>query len=249
MNQSEQYHFNDFTSENYGKLIRLAKKNYVFRNFHNFNENEKFVIWRHDIDISLHRSLALAKIEAEEKVQATYFVLLHSEFYNLLEKENTDLLIDIRNLGHEIGLHFDAHYYNIQNESDLEFYLRFEKEFLEKLFQIEVKSFSFHITNAFTMSCQKEKYADMLNVYASYFQDEVGYCSDSNGYWRFRRLEDVLSQAQDTRLQVLTHPSLWQDVAMSPRQRVLRCVEGRAKKTMQWHHQTLQKYGREDIPE
>ncbi len=36
------------------------------------------------------------------------------------------------------------------------------------------------------------------------------YVSDANGYWRFRRLLDVLVEGTDVRLHVLTHPGWWQ---------------------------------------
>ena len=44
------------------------------------------ILWRHDVDFSIHRASSLAKIENELGVKATYFLKLHSEFYNLFEK-------------------------------------------------------------------------------------------------------------------------------------------------------------------
>ncbi|MBT5716894.1 MAG: hypothetical protein HOI70_08280, partial [Opitutae bacterium] len=58
------------------------------------------------------------------------------------------------------------------------------------------------------------------------------YVSDSNGYWRYRRLWDVLQKSQDSCLQVLTHPVWWQEKPMPPRQRIFRSVYGRAKATI-----------------
>jgi hypothetical protein len=43
---------------------------------------------------------------------------------------------------------------------------------------------------------------------------------------------------------VLTHPGWWQEVAMPPRQRVFRCVFGRAKATMRGYDDGLRVYGR-----
>ena len=34
----------------------------------------------------------------------------------------------------------------------------------------------------------------MINVYAKYFIENVEYCSDSDGYWRHKRLEDFYVQ-------------------------------------------------------
>ena len=55
------------------------------------------------------------------------------------------------------------------------------------------------------------------------------YVSDSNGYWRFERLPEVLAAGAHERLHVLTHPEWWQEQPMSPRERILRCIEGRGR--------------------
>ena len=49
---------------------------------------DRVVILRHDIDYSLDKAVALAELERELGVSSTYFVLLTSEFYNLLSKDN-----------------------------------------------------------------------------------------------------------------------------------------------------------------
>ena len=80
------YFFEDFTLENYKSLIRLAKKNYNFKNFNDaLDISRSFVLWRHDIDFSVHMALNLANIEFEEKVKSTFFVQLNSDFYNIFE--------------------------------------------------------------------------------------------------------------------------------------------------------------------
>jgi hypothetical protein len=230
VNSIAQEHAIDFTYDNYRQLLRQAKQKYVFRGYTTFSREERFVLWRHDIDLSMHSARNLARIEFEEGVAATYFVNLHSEWYNALEQEISNRLHDILRCGHEIGLHFDSHYYRIDREADLADALTREKNVLEMMLGCDVKSFSFHNTTPFTMSCREYRYAGLVNVYADYFQSEVGYCSDSNGYWRYRRLADVLSEGRDERLQVLTHDAWWQDAPMSVWQRLDRCIEGRAER-------------------
>ena len=97
------------------------------------------------------------------------------------------------------------------------------------------------------MSCQQWTYGGMINAYAAYFKKEVGYCSDSNGIWRFRRLEDVVTKAEDTRLQILTHPEMWQATVMSPRQRIHHCIRGRAEKNIFNYDRDLIAFNRENI--
>lgn len=247
MNNAELYHFDDFTLYNYRRLLRIAKQNYTFRMYSDFSDREKVVLWRHDVDFSVHSARNLSQIEAEEGVKSTYFLYLHSEFYNLMEQEITKYVHDIIALGHHVGLHFNCGYYNVQDEEKLEKFLLIEKRILEEIFGQQIHAFSFHIPTPFTMNCRKWQYGGMINTYAEYFQKEVGYCSDSNGYWRFRRLEEVLQEAKDNCLQILTHPVWWQRRVMSPKKRLNRCVDGRAEKTKEWYDRTVKAGGRENV--
>lgn len=232
---AEQYSFADFTHARYRDLLRLAKRTWTFRSFTDYSPEERFVLWRHDIDFSPHAARNLAQIEAEEGVQSTYFVHLHSEFYNALERDSVQQLREITDRGHHIGLHFDVHFHDVTDEVHLDAMIADEAAILRRTLGVPVESFSFHITNDFTMACQRPTYGGLVNAYGAYFRNEVGYCSDSNGYWRFRRLHDVLTAATDTRLQVLTHDAWWQETVMSPRARVYRSITGRAAKTARYH--------------
>jgi hypothetical protein len=247
MSNVEKYHFNDFTYDNYRNILQLAKSRYIFRNYTDFKPDEPYLLWRHDVDYSMHSALKLASMETEENILATYFLYLHSELYNLLEGEITEIVRKIISMGHHIGLHFDCAYYSIENEPELENYLALEKILLERIFQKEVPVFSFHNPTAFTLGFKKWQYAGMINTYADYFQKEAGYCSDSNGYWRHRRLGSVLKEAKDAQLQVLTHPEWWQEAVMSPKQRIRRAIDGRAAKSKRWYDRLLAEAGRENV--
>ena len=87
MNPSEKYHFSDFTFGNYRSLLEMANQNFIFRTFTDFNKNERFILWRHDIDFSVHTAFKLAEIENELGITSTYFIHLHNEFYHFWERE------------------------------------------------------------------------------------------------------------------------------------------------------------------
>lgn len=244
---SRRCHFADFTRSNYAALVRMALQAYPARNYTDFRTDERFVLWRHDVDFSLHSALKLAEIEAGEGLCATYFLLPHSEFYNLLERECADIARKILSLGHRLGLHLDHQFWRAGNETALERALTIEKRLLEDYFERPVEAFSFHVPDDVSAGFVKGSYAGLVNTYSAYFKSSVGYCSDSNGYWRYRRLEDVLREKPDARLQVLTHPEYWQETVMSPRERVERCIQGRADKTRGWYRDILQRNGREDV--
>ena len=243
----DKYFFSDFTLAEYEELIISAKQNYRFTDYISFQNQADVVLWRHDVDYSMHAALELARIEHKNNVSATYFLLPHSEFYNLLEKEISDIVFEIISLGHHIGLHFDSEYYGINDEQSLIKYLTFEKSMLEFLFSKQIFVFSFHNPFAFALSCQESHYGGMINTYANYFQKEVGYCSDSNGYWRHRRLKDVLKNANDRNLQILTHPEWWQRKILSPFEKVKKLINRRAENNLSKYVQFLSENNRKNI--
>jgi hypothetical protein len=79
------------------------------------------------------------------------------------------------------------------------------------LFGIRPVAFSFHNPLAAHLDCDADVYGGLVNCYSKRFKQEVAYGSDSNGYWRFWRIFDVLYEKKDARLQVLTHPGWWKD--------------------------------------
>lgn len=248
MKNVERYHFADFTRDNYRFLLSLAQRNYTFRTYQDFQSpGGPFILLRHDLDFSVHAARKMAHIEAEAGVVATYFVRLHSEFYNLLEREISHYLIEILELGHHLGLHFDCSYYDIRNEEQLEKLILWEEGILQDLFKREIHAFSFHNPSAEMLRYGNLRYAGLINTYAEYFQKNMTYCSDSNGYWRFRRLEDLLREAQAERLQILIHPEMWQDTLMSPKERIYRCIDGRAARAKRFYDQILMEGQRENI--
>ena len=144
---NEEYFFSDFTEDSYRKYIQLAKENYRFILYPEIDKSASGqCLWRHDIDYSPQRALKLAQIENALNVRSTFFVLMHAEYYNALEKENTDIFRNILSLGHTIGLHFDLPYFGsrIQNLEDLSQFLLIEKEYLENIIENQIDVFSFH---------------------------------------------------------------------------------------------------------
>ena len=191
------YHFEDFTESNYRRLIKLAKQNYVFIAYDQYRSDftEKVVLWRHDIDFSPHRALKLATIEAEEGVKATYFVHLNSSYYNVFEPSVHEKLKQIQALGHDIGIHFDCEFNHVGAEKEkFESGLLQYKKIFEILFEAVPTVFSFHNpTESILKTYIEDQYAEMINTYNAYLKNSYKYCSDSNGYWRFDRLEDVIA--------------------------------------------------------
>ena len=143
-----------------------------------------------------------------------------------------------------MGLHFDAAFYDIDSEFQLEELVSREASWLKEWFGFQPTVFSFHNPTDFLLSCERESYGGLINCYSKSLKSEFSYCSDSNGYWRFRRLNDVLAKGQDRCLQVLTHPGWWQDESMPSRRRIFRSVYGRARETLRLYDEALVNHGR-----
>jgi len=243
----DKYHFSDFTLDSYREIIRKAKLLYDFKFYDSYDFNRNFVLWRHDVDCSLEYSLELAKIEADEFVQSTYFILIHSEYYSPFEKKSFDIIKHILALGHKIGVHFDSSFYNILTEKELLDRLAFEKGILENLFETEINVFSFHNPTSFELSSfRKYMYADCINTYSDIFQEKIAYCSDSNGYWRHNRLLNMLNENVPF-LQVLLHPEWWQEKIRSPKERIMKIIKDRHDESVLGYNNLLFENGRENV--
>lgn len=248
------YYIEDFTEENYRAILKtLLFKGYKFVGFdyEKINSDENVVIWRHDVDFSLNRSCKLAEIEAELGIKATYFIYLQCSFYNVFESEQFKIIKKIIDLGHWIGLHFDHAFYTqcklISDEKEIEKYALTEKRVLEKYFDIDINAVSFHNPEtADTVTLRQDYYAGMVNAYSKTIFDNCKYCSDSNGYWRYDRLQDAIEEGHE-KLHILTHPAWWVPSVMMPYERVQRCVDGRKKAVMAAYHDMLEQYGRVNV--
>jgi hypothetical protein len=237
--------YRQFTEEGYRELLRLAKQHYAFGSFRAYRDAPpRTVLWRHDLDFSVHRALALARLEAAEGVRATHFLLLHSGFYNALEAEVAQRVREIVSLGHELGLHFDPRFHDGR---DLDDALERERTLLEHLFATEVTAFSLHNPDLAGWSDGRDEIAGMVNAYGSYLTEHYAYASDSNGYWRFTPLDEVLAHGEHERLQVLTHPEWWVPEPMSPRERVSRAIEGRARRQHARYDEIMNAMRRENV--
>jgi hypothetical protein len=69
------------------------------------------IIMRHDIEYSLECAVTMARLEAKHGICASYYVLLHAPFYNPYTPQNMEILGEILELGHEIGLHYETYFY------------------------------------------------------------------------------------------------------------------------------------------
>ena len=232
MNQFTQDNNDEFTEASYQRLLRLAAGRYVFCDYGDEVDDMPTVAWRHDVDYSPQRALALARLENAQGLRCIYHVLVTSRYYSVLEPEIANIFRAISALGHSLGLHFDMDVFGQLPTVEVEAVTRrigLEKLLLEALTGVELHSMSFHNFGLNqSRLLEQETICSMTNVAATSVRSKYKYVSDSNGIWRFDRLKDILFQ-EHPRLHVLTHPEWWTPDAMSPLARLDRCIEGRAR--------------------
>lgn len=194
-----------FTFDAYERLINLIRKeNYVISGYSDYEQYEKVVIIKHDVDMSLEIAAEFAEFEKKLGISTTYNILLCSDFYNPYSKKNMQHIMKIRDLGHEIGLHFDEVRYSedVIGNINKEIYL------LEQYIGEEIKSFSMHRPSQETLKAEYSlKNGKIVNTYSEEFFKGFKYVSDSRHNWREDPIE-IIKSGQYAKVHILTHP-IW----------------------------------------
>lgn len=195
----------DFSYDFYKELLEVMRGRYTVRQIYEAAElaNRQKQFWespnaflRHDIDVSVEKALKMASIEFDERIQATYFVRMNTKYYDINDEPTLDQLMEIKSLGHEIGLHYDG-----RNDADPVI----ELNKLEDLIDDDVLSVSFHIPTKEQMESGMN-FCGRVNAYAKELR--VRYKSDSSGIWRDGNpLEELKSS--DKPIQLAIHPIWW----------------------------------------
>lgn len=237
----------EFTEHSYTRLLDMAAARYRFCDYAEMVEGPH-LIWRHDIDYSPHRALPMAKLEAARGLRCVYHILPTSRYYSMLELETAEILKRIKDLGHDIGLHFDMDIFGEAATLDpqvVEQRISFERSIIETTLDISIQSLSFHnYTLNASRLLQADRICGMVNAISPRIQREYKYVSDSNGFWRHESLADVLTEGAAPRLHVLTHPVWWTTEPMKPYERFRRAVLGRAQSNLELYVATMKRDGR-----
>ena len=182
------------------RAIRLEYRIVPFRDFAP-PETHPVLLLRHDLDGPLKGAEAIAELEAEFGVRATFFVQTAGDFYNLLSTTSRALLRRLVALGHEIGLHYESARY----VGDADAIVR-DLRLLEDLSGQAVCSASQHIpvdSDAIAI----ERYVANEAYEARFTQDPMNYLSDSLMVWRHATPHDLLDRCAS--FQLLIHPETW----------------------------------------
>ena len=187
-------HTCSFSPEHYLYCLNQAKEQgYITAKINespNLLNHKKVLYLRHDVDFSLDHAVHMAELEHTNGYHSTFYILMHSEHYNPLSKNNMYKIRYIQTLGHEIGWHIDT-----TNNLEID-----ECNLLSDVVGEYIQSYAQHF---YSLTDKPPEYGHLINA----MDIDAKYLSDSSMNWREGCLCDNLGKYD--RIQCLTHPIWW----------------------------------------
>lgn len=194
-------------------LARLTEWGFTLTSFDDFAPSRRVVALRHDIDADLEAAVAMAELEHDVGVTSTYFLMLRSPLYNLLNLEFTRYARRLAELGHWVGLHYDQNYDASEafspDETVSSIYAQAKQ--VEEVVGQEVRCVSFHQPSPELLN-RLPDISPLISTYDFLSKDGYFYMTDSNRSDNFERhLSSLLDEetVSTDSLQVLVHPMWW----------------------------------------
>lgn len=205
-----------FTWDSYKEIIvNFISSGYNFRKFSLDFSRHNTIFLRHDIDFCLHSALRVAEIEEKLGIKSSFFILIGSEFYNIISPGSKRILRDILDMGHNVGLHFDPSIYSNKFHA-IDKAAREECSVLEEILSCEVDVISFHRPSKIFLGLD-EPIGGRIHTYMPEFYSDLAYFSDSGGLFRFGHPLDSEMFKKRSSMQILTHPIWWSEEIISDR--------------------------------
>ncbi|MDE6918031.1 MAG: hypothetical protein K2P39_14690 [Lachnospiraceae bacterium] len=205
-----------FSYSEYREILRIIKATGLQSDYAAALHKDKFIIMRHDVEYSVERAYALAKVESSMDFVSTFFFQWTNNSYNLLSRKNRDLICDMHERGHKIGLHFALN--GITDMQEVRRQIIREMHMLSEMLGFEISEFSVHRPSPAVLA-ENIKLPGIINAYQDEFftfsesagKDSVlavKYMSDANHIWRYGYPDEHTILAHD-KVQILTHPFAW----------------------------------------
>ena len=205
-----------FSFDDYREIIRAIKATGRYATYEEALEKDSFVIMRHDVEYSVERAHALAKVEESMDFRSTFFFQWTNNSYNILSRKNRDILSDMHERGQHIGLHFALN--GMTDMRVIKERIKQEIDMLSNMLGFEINSFSIHRPSPDVLA-ENIKISGIINAYQDDFFTfdpkatpesdlDVKYLSDANHVWRYGYPDEETINKYD-KVQILTHPFAW----------------------------------------
>lgn len=205
-----------FSYADYKEIINIIKATGKSMGYRKALGKKSFVIMRHDVEYSVERAYSLAKVEESMDFTSTFFFQWTNNSYNILSRRNMDMIKDMHERGHCIGLHFALN--GMTDMGLIRKQIVKEINILSEMFGFEINTFSIHRPSKDVLR-ENIKLDGIINAYQDDFftftenvPDDVSlkvkYMSDANHIWRYGYPDEASINGND-RVQILTHPFAW----------------------------------------
>ena len=205
-----------FSFDDYREIIRAIKATGRYATYEEALDKDSFVIMRHDVEYSVERAHALAKVEESMDFRSTFFFQWTNNSYNILSRKNRDILSDMHERGQHIGLHFALN--GMTDMRVIKERIKQEIDMLSNMLGFEINSFSIHRPSPDVLA-ENIKISGIINAYQDDFFTfdpkatpesdlDVKYMSDANHVWRYGYPDEETINKYD-KVQILTHPFAW----------------------------------------
>ena len=205
-----------FSYQDYRNIIQVVKESNRNATFHDARERDEFVIMRHDVEFSVDRAYQLAQIEKSMDFTSTYFFQWTNNSYNILSKKNTDMIREMHEEGHTIGLHYALN--GLSDLEEIKAKIMLEIKVLSSMLGFEIDTFSVHRPNKEILKANLKidgiinAYEDNFFTYAEEVNEKselnVKYISDAQHRWNYG-IPDRDTILNHKKVQILTHPYSW----------------------------------------
>ena len=205
-----------FSFNDYKETIRIIKSTDRYMDYHKAFTSDKFILMRHDVEYSVDRAYELAKVESSMDFTSTFFFQWTNNSYNILSRKNNDLIKDMHERGHTIGLHFSLN--GMTDMEQIRKQIVKEMDILNSMFEFKIDTFSIHRPSKDVLR-ENIKLPGIINAYQDEFFTfaenvtentpvSVKYLSDANHIWRYGYPDEKNILGND-KVQILTHPFAW----------------------------------------
>lgn len=205
-----------FSFNDYKEIIRIIKSTDRYMDYHKALYSDKFILMRHDVEYSVERAYELAKVESSMDFTSTFFFQWTNNSYNILSRKNKDLIKDMHERGHTIGLHFALN--GMTDMEQIRKQIAKEMDILNSMFEFKIDTFSIHRPSKDVLR-ENIKLPGLINAYQDEFFTfaenvtentpvSVKYLSDANHIWRYG-YPDEKNILENDKVQILTHPFAW----------------------------------------
>lgn len=225
----------DFTLKIYRKLLEtFIAKGYSFVTYEEYcrgEAKEKFVILRHDVDLRAGHSVAVAKVENDLGIKASYY------FRVVPQSNQPDKILAIASLGHEIGYHYEDLSLFRGNTSLAADHFEAQLTYFRQFYPVKTICMHGSPTSKFDNRdlWKTINYHDFGIIGEPYFDidfNEVFYLTDTGRCWdgqkfslrdkvktQFKQsfhhtagiIEAVINESLPPKIMITTHPQRWTD--------------------------------------